>query len=486
MARGYPRAAYEPDGGTKVSSIFTDKALKSKRRSSDLTTPTEILSSPLKTTTKLSIIVAAAGLIWSVFAKIPIQVSATGYILPYRGISNENADENGYVRLVYDKSPYDWRDDAFTFYTRPEEFDRDDVIRTAKNILQSYDMSTVCVTQNVNCRQKRITVEPPKDIVFKKGTLLSWIQSVSQREKLQQSILNLTNIQENSRDELENIKKKLKIANSELQRRIEYLDRMKILASRGSINRAQILTEETKVYNLQSTILSLNDSQTSLNLKINQATDSLRKTLGETISKTMIFARQDLYIVDVVPSPDDYVKSGESIFLLASEAITAPDLVPIFLTNKDASQVFSGMKGIATPEGYQSAQVGGIELNVISVQNLASGVDEIVHKIGDQAEANYIVGKYQTPITGVVKLIKPVNKKYLKPNSGGYQWTSQSELPFPPKIGDRLTIRITTRKVTPLTLAVPAIKKFFGLASPDEQQKTVSQRYNFPYNRGTC
>ncbi|ABM78316.1 Hypothetical protein P9303_15721 [Prochlorococcus marinus str. MIT 9303] len=347
-------------------------------------------------------------------------------------------------------------------------------------------MSTVCVTQNVNCRQKRITVEPPKDIVFKKGTLLSWIQSVSQREKLQQSILNLTNIQENSRDELDNLKKKLKIVNSELKRRIEYLERMKILASRGSINRAQILTEETNVYNLQSTVLTLNDSQTSLNLKINQATDSLRKTLGETISKTMIFARQDLYIVDVVPSSDDYVKSGESIFLLASEAITAPDLVPIFLTNKDASQVFSGMKGIATPEGYQSAQVGGIELNVISVQNLASGVDEIVHKIGDQAEANYIVGKYQTPITGVVKLIKPVNKKYLKPNSGGYQWTSQSELPFPPKIGDRLTIRITTRKVTPLTLAVPAIKKFFGLASPDEQQKTVSQRNNLPYNRGTC
>ena len=123
-------------------------------------------------------------------------------------------------------------------------------------------------------------------------------------------------------------------------------------------------------------------------------------------------------------------------------------------------------------------------LNVMSIQNLASGVDEIVHKIGDQAEANYIVGRYKTPITGVVKLIKPVNNQYLKPNSGGYQWTSQSELPFPPKIGDRLTIRITTRKVTPLTLAVPAIKKFFGLESPDEKQKKVSYRNEFPFKRG--
>ena len=468
-----------------MSTIFTDKAIKSKRRSSDLTIPTEILSSPLKTSTILGIVVAFSGLLWSVFAKIPLQVSATGYILPYRGIAIENADDSGYVKLLYDSQPYIWTNDAFRFYTRPENFTRTDVINTAKNILDSYDLSSICKSKDDLCK-KTNHVEPARDLLYEKGRLLSWVQSVSQREKLQQSILNLTNEQENSNKELINIRKKLILFNSELDRRTEYLDRMRKLTARGSISKPVLLSEETKVDTLRSNILNLYDKRSALTLKLNQATDSLRKTLGETISNTMTFARKDTYIVDVVPSPDDYVKTGESIFLLASESISAPELVPMFLTNKDASQVFTGMKGLATPEGFQSAQVGGIELKVVSIQNLASGASEIVHKIGDQAEANYLVQLYKTPIAGVVRLKKPLKEKDLKLNSGGYQWSSQSDLPFPPKIGDRINIRITTRRVTPLTLAIPAIKKFFGIAPPDNEKKMISYIYQNTEVQGRC
>ena len=52
-------------------------------------------------------------------------------------------------------------------------------------------------------------------------------------------------------------------------------------------------------------------------------------------------------------------------------------------------------------------------------------------------------------------------------NTGGYRWSSNSSLPFPPTPGDTLDVEITTRQVAPIALVLPAIKEFLGLVPPN-------------------
>jgi hypothetical protein len=53
-------------------------------------------------------------------------------------------------------------------------------------------------------------------------------------------------------------------------------------------------------------------------------------------------------------------------------------------------------------------------------------------------------------------------------NTGGYEWTSRGDLPFPPTPGDRLEVEITTRKVAPIELVLPAMRRVFGWSPPQQ------------------
>ena len=55
-------------------------------------------------------------------------------------------------------------------------------------------------------------------------------------------------------------------------------------------------------------------------------------------------------------------------------------------------------------------------------------------------------------------------------NSGGYEWTSREDLPYPPSPGDELNVQITTRLVAPVELVLPALRRFFGFSPPNPQK----------------
>jgi hypothetical protein len=155
---------------------------------------------------------------------------------------------------------------------------------------------------------------------------------------------------------------------------------------------------------------------------------------------------------------------------LSDNRLDEPAMVPVFLTSNEMAQVFPGMKVLATPSGYKRSEVGGIRGEVVSMGKLPSGIDQITARIGVKAMAQVIVNREPSPTLAVVALQRSDNSGTL--NSGGYVWSSNSELPFPPTPGDQLNVEITTRRVAPISLVLPAIKGFFGVTPPDRVPNT--------------
>lgn len=466
-----------------MKNIFTDKALKLKKKNSESTIPTQILTSPIKTSIYAGIIVAIGGLFWSIFARVPIQVSGTGYILPYRGVATEKAEASGYIRLMHSEEPFDWENKAFQFFKNPKLLSSNEVTRLASNIYSSYDLTKSCIdnedlpfyeSYNNECDFEDDQTLASK--MYPKGKLMTWIQSVAQREKLQRQLLDLEDLKNSTKLEILNTNKKIYTFQAELQSRSEYLGQMKKLEAKGSISTTVVLQNESNVDNLKNKILDLINHKTSIKLRLAKSENELRKLLGEIISDSMIFSRHRTYIMSLIPTPFEFVSQGQTIMLTTTSDQGSPDIVPMFMQHKDSSQVFSGMEGQATPEGFNKSESGAIKFSVVSVDTLSSSESEITYSLGDEQEAKYIVQTYQTPMEATINLSKATKNNKSRVNGGGYEWTSTGDLPFPPKMGDRLNIKITTRKVSPLTLAIPTLKRFFGFAPPTKKSENNTSK----------
>ena len=109
-----------------------------------------------------------------------------------------------------------------------------------------------------------------------------------------------------------------------------------------------------------------------------------------------------------------------------------------------------------------------------TIENMgAQMVKEVASKTADEAGdgtttatvlAQSIVSKQAVPTLAVVALEKSDQSPI---NGGGYRWSSDSELPYPPTPGDALSVEITTRRVAPISLVITAIRRFFGITPPD-------------------
>ena len=130
---------------------------------------------------------------------------------------------------------------------------------------------------------------------------------------------------------------------------------------------------------------------------------------------------------------------------------------------------------LATPSGYKRSEVGGIKGTVVSMAKLPSGVEEVASRIGVKSLAQSITAREPSPTLAILSLERA--RSATDKNTGGYRWTSNSALPFPPTPGDRLNVEITTRRVAPISLVLPAIKSFFGLTPPEQPESATTAAY---------
>ena len=461
-----------------MNKLFSKRALQQRRRIGDRNGPITMLTPPLKLTLAMGFLIAIAGALWATFARISISVQGTGVLLPISTINAGLSATDGIAFWMFNRPKEPWHQMAKSFMDRPDHFSDQRMALLAERILQESDRSVQFLnkvkkgnsayTYDYNLQQNY------RGQKIDSGTLLMWVQSSSQQEKLSSALDQLNRTILDAKKQSNNIQAQQLILQQEVSRRSAYLRKMKGLEAKSYVTKATILQEEAQVDQLISQIYSNKNMLLQVVNKRDQSFQHLRTELAELINDQLIFARHNVYLSQVIPNNGEAVTKGQTLLELSDDSLDNPVLVPVFLSSKEMAQVFPGMKALATPTGYKRSEVGGIRGNVVSMAKLPSDLAEVTARVGHNSLAKVIINQEPSPTLAVLSLER--NTKESIPNSGGYRWSSNGTLPFPPTPADRLNVEITTRRVAPIALVLPALRHFFGVTPPPQSNQTSASK----------
>ena len=169
-----------------MSSIFSQEALRKRRIPGDLAGPITLLTPPLRATIAMGFVLVAAGVGWSAMARIPITVNAVGALLPVSTINTIPSRAEGKAIWTFNQASRDWHQSAFRFSLRPEEFNAEQVVKLAEDLLNDSDVTPSGEGIDAQNNSTKF-VEKQKSLLgtqLPKGRLILWIQSNSIEQHL--------------------------------------------------------------------------------------------------------------------------------------------------------------------------------------------------------------------------------------------------------------------------------------------------------------
>ncbi|MFN9531959.1 MAG: hypothetical protein ACK575_11045 [Cyanobacteriota bacterium] len=445
-----------------MTNLFNSRALQRRHRVGDHNGPITLLSPPLKATLALGVLIALGGGLWATLARIPLTVEGTGVLLPVGAIATTVSPSSGVAQLMFDQPSAAWQQQALQFQQSPGSFHQQTMAQLARSILLASESQ----------EPQALTAGPSKQLPhhhrgkqIARGQLLVWVQVSDQRASLSSALNQLERSLRASEAQQRNITAQQNVLRSQLRSRSSYLASMKKLEAKGFVSRTSILDEQATVDGIGSQINSNANQIIAFARDRDQAYQALRSQLASLVQQQLIFAPRDLYIDQVLFQNGEAVSRGQELLKHSHQPLIDPSLVPVFLSTNEMAQVRPGMKALVTPAGYKRAEVGGIRGLVVFKDRIPGNVETVTDLIGVRSLAEQIVAQEPSPVLVHVKLQRAQGKAV--PNSGGYLWSSGSDLPFAPTPGERLDVEFTTRLVRPIDLVLPSLKRWLGLTPPD-------------------
>jgi len=434
--------------------IFEKIALDKKQSTETRKRSVVLLTPPLRTSIAIGVGLSVSAVLWSVASNVPIYVQGTGVMTPVSTVVTTKSLVDGAVYYRFTDSAMDqpvWSGAAWRFYDNPNGFTDPQVLQLAQQ-LRAVPAANGEINKNAFYSAK-----------VNRGSVLAEIFAPVEREKLIGAIDNLLKEQQSTQAEISDSQRTIRVLQAQLVSRQDYLKSIQALERRGYATREVVLQQEDQVAGLRTEVLRNQSQLSQLIEHLRSARIQLRTQLADFINKCIVFANNDLYIQEIIATPLTRVNAGDEIFISSLTSLTSPVNVPIFLAPSDATQVFPGMRVLATPAGLDRAQYGGIVGQVKWVAKLPSSPSEVAARVGLPGVADLIDKRVGIPTEAVIALDRdPANAS---PGfSGGYRWSTKGQPPYRIKPGDVLEVEITTRRVRPIELVLPFLKKTFGFS----------------------
>jgi hypothetical protein len=419
--------------------------------------------------------ISVAGALWASLAQIPLTVKGVGVLLPADTISTSISQTDGVAIWLFDQPPAQWQQQAWRFQQRPGSFSDQAMAKLARDILDASQAPHA--TRSAGPVDDAHSLLKFRGTRFPQGRLLLWVQASSQKANLSSALDQLERLLRASEAQRRNIGAQQAVLGREFSSRSTYLASMKKLEAKGFVSKTSILEEQAKVDSIGSQINSNDNQLIALSRDRDQAYQALRTQLASLVQHQLVFAPREVYLDQVNAQNGEGVGRGQELLKLSKQSLSSASLVPVFLGSNETAQVRPGMTALATPAGYKRAEVGGIRARVVFKARLPGNLDSVTARVGVSSLAQQIVAQEPSPTLVILALERA--KGSAGANSGGYRWSSRSDLPFPPVPGERLDVEITTRRVHPIDLVLPSLKQMFGLTPPNpplsESSKGVSQ-----------
>ena len=433
-------------------------------------TSVRLISSPLRAAIIITLLISTGGLLWACFAKVPIYVDGFGLMI-------RKGNNRRLLSLTEGELHHNFNADGVVASQRDRELFEISQLGIPKTAAQTAELAAqvLALTDTPNLYR---TGSLSKEKIAR-GSLLSWVEAPAQWAALQDSLdayrlsektLRLTEKELTAIDLA--LKKKINLLKNEVETQSEFLETIRELNARGYASRAKYLSQQTRVDAIRSEVLShqerlaVNQAQLlQSRIAVDSAETELVKALRIYADYSLIFAKHDLFINDVLAPHLSEVRQNDAVLRVSRQALNKlPEQIPGFLSQAAAQQVRPGMKVLATPTGMSQAQYGGLVARVKNVEVLPASLTEIRQSLGSEGEANEISNLIPEPILITIQLEEdPTNNDT---NKEGLKWSSAGRIPYPVREGDLLSLQITTQTVRPISLLIPWLRQFSGTSAP--------------------
>jgi len=488
--------------------IFEQIALERLRSGSDTSKPVGFLPLPVRLTAGAAVAITGLGVLWSVMARVPVQVNGLASMTPEVPVSSAIARVDG--ELAYQISgvgpdqlnPIQRRDnEALSVYWGEEwapgalSFDRlnalavaaldneqgqdlvmpestkgdegidnlrlsslyyqklhysgDSVIARVANAEAQQDLDAIRLTTQPKLKIDRSIVDDRRQRAGSFKAVASLL--VSQRRRQQQ----------------------------ELQEREALLRRLDALWRKGFVSTAQLLQEQSVINGLRNQLLQLDRERINTDasttdqtqqasqtiLSSLQTTNQLQSSLVSYLNRVYTFAPPSgLYIVSRSIRNGMQVRAGDELFTFSVERPILPKVVPVFVDAATSQQLNEGMQVLVTPKGISRAQYGGIPGVVDEVSKLPLPAEGIAAFAGGRTLAGSI--QQSLPSTYLVRVkLDQAEPLYCQQmlSLRCYKWSANRRPPFPVRLGTLADVQITVQYRRPIEFVMPALRQALGL-----------------------
>ena len=486
--------------------IFEKVAMERLHAGTDATRAARFLPLPVRLTVIAAAGISVLGVIWSVVARIPVQVNGMAAFVPLGGLESLNAPTSGILHfqisgLGPDTLPIKqrqsnqllrdfWLNQARVFTSRVNSsFTLESLVEAA--LVPATGESLML--EGVNYSRERGSARQPLILSYSGGTILARITNQSANQELNSALLGTVptdRLQRQQRlERLARAKQLGEISQQQSDQRTTLLkelsDRRELYAryvglwKQGYLPGTTVLEEQSRINTLEGQLLSADSTQVNTRISQNDQLeeakqaevsniDSLNKLQTQLISfldATTVFAPVNgFYILSHNFFNGNIVRKDDELITFTRTPPSLPSVIPVFLDNSAAQQVSEGMKVLVTPTGISRAQFGGIPGIVIELNKLPVENDGLLGAVGSRGLTSKIQQVIPSPYLIRVRLEQESPDQCRGSSSFNcYRWSSRRLPPHPVRLATLADVQITTISRRPIDFVMPILRRKLGL-----------------------
>ena len=489
--------------------IFEQTALEHLRSGSNLSKPVSFLPMPVRLAAITAILITGLGVLWAIFARVPVQVNGVAAIVPEGIISSAKASTDGVLNWqVSGVGPDLLSGQLSNRNLALSRFWDTAVVRNTTTLPIQQLKKLVLLSIELPAQGQRLILPeamnssdikggsfgksnklffPPSSIVAQIDSPVAVHQLDTKLREVEPKLL----IEQLSSRESRRRYKDYKALDSPiaiggrdvrgaLTERQAMLQRLQALQTKGYISEEAILQEKLKVSKLRQELVGIerdrlgnnfsgtDQSQLASKADLNAllATNELQNALISYLWDAFIISPPGgMYLVAKYMRNGMYVRKGDELLTFSNKPPTLPRRIPVFVDSVAFQQLSEGMRVLVTPKGISRAQYGGIIGVVDDIGLLPLSGDAMAAVAGGRTLANSISKVITTPYLIKVKL-QIADQVYCRQmlSRRCYKWSTRRSPPFPVRLGTQADVQITTIYRRPIEFVMPALRQALGLA----------------------
>ncbi len=301
------------------------------------------------------------------------------------------------------------------------------------------------------------------DLAVREGDIIEQGQVIA-RVQQAQLLSNLRNMQQDREDLMIRINSNLDVMDSQNQsirtQMAALEDRIKnreSLLREGLITRQAVQEDRNRLQNLRTQEKQLPLQKIEQTNQLNQLDRSIAALVKRLDEATAVYSSYSGRIVEIMVSDGQLVGPGTRLLNLEPSGLSIKDLeAVIYVPAGPGKQVQPGMGVKLSPATVKREEFGNLIGIVTAVSAFPATYNGMMSILQNEQLVRMLSGS-----TSIIQIIAD-----LIPDTGnysGYRWTSPAGPPVRIEPGTVCAAQITTRQQAPITLVIPAIKKFMGV-----------------------